>query len=191
MTDFARPTIYSGITFRSRLEATWAAFFDIVEWAWEYEPDGFDGYIPDFILHGSKNDVFVEVKPSSLYHSTRAQIVSKARRAIGYKPDLLILCDSFEKGEDPDTIVLWYMPPADDDDPYSKGDEQALLCTGCADFGHGVGYDFRHTWGSWIFRLSGVYEGNAHFFDVEASDFYKLWSRARNKFQWMPKHDAA
>jgi hypothetical protein len=31
-------TEYAGARFRSRLEARWAAFFDLCGWRWEYEP---------------------------------------------------------------------------------------------------------------------------------------------------------
>ena len=31
-------TFYKGYRFRSRLEARWAAFFDLCKWRWEYEP---------------------------------------------------------------------------------------------------------------------------------------------------------
>lgn len=56
----AIPTTYGGVNFRSRLEARWAAFFDLLGWSWEYEPIDLAGYIPDFILGGR---VLVEVKP--------------------------------------------------------------------------------------------------------------------------------
>jgi hypothetical protein len=36
------PTTYRNTTFRSRLEARWAAFFDLVDWSWVYEP--FESY---------------------------------------------------------------------------------------------------------------------------------------------------
>lgn len=57
-------TEYAGVVFRSRLEATWAAFFDLMGWKWDYEPIDLDGWSPDFILRGSDGmEVFVEVKP--------------------------------------------------------------------------------------------------------------------------------
>lgn len=46
----AIPTRYSGVQFRSRLEARWAAFFDIAGWRWQYEPIDLAGWIPDFRL---------------------------------------------------------------------------------------------------------------------------------------------
>lgn len=49
----AIPTQYNGVQFRSRLEARWAAFFDHMRLAWEYEPElpvspDWPSYRPDF-----------------------------------------------------------------------------------------------------------------------------------------------
>lgn len=68
-------TIYKNYRFRSRLEARWAVFFDILGIAWEYEKEGyqtpFGNYVPDFWLpdvymrwHKPKG-MFLEVKPES------------------------------------------------------------------------------------------------------------------------------
>lgn len=46
----AIPTTYKGVNMRSRLEATWAAFFDLLGVEWQYEPVDLQGYIPDFII---------------------------------------------------------------------------------------------------------------------------------------------
>jgi hypothetical protein len=63
-------TAYKGYRFRSRLEARWAVFFDVLGVKWEYELEGFefgDGerYLPDFFLPGfeTRAGLFVEVKP--------------------------------------------------------------------------------------------------------------------------------
>lgn len=58
-------TNYKGITFRSKLEAQWAATFDNLTINWSYEPEGYfiDNdikYLPDFYL--PEQDVFFEVK---------------------------------------------------------------------------------------------------------------------------------
>lgn len=58
----AKPTYYEGVRFRSRLEATWAAFFDLLHWPWEYEPLDLKGWVPDFVLQGVE-PIAVEVKP--------------------------------------------------------------------------------------------------------------------------------
>ena len=59
----AIPTMYRGIQMRSRLEATWAAFFDQLGWHWEYEPIDLDGWVPDFLLRTQSRVYYVEVKP--------------------------------------------------------------------------------------------------------------------------------
>jgi hypothetical protein len=66
----AIPTKYNGVQFRSRLEARWAAQFDLLGWRWEYEPIDLDGYIPDFLVYdkvdGLRNGAvsLYEVKPA-------------------------------------------------------------------------------------------------------------------------------
>jgi hypothetical protein len=61
----AHKTIYGGHVFRSRLEATWAAFFDLAGLSWSYEPVDLEGWVPDFALW-LKRPVYVEVKPAPL-----------------------------------------------------------------------------------------------------------------------------
>lgn len=54
-------TFYAGTWYRSRLEARWACFFDIVGISRDYEPlDTDDAYIPDFVLGGR---ILAEVRP--------------------------------------------------------------------------------------------------------------------------------
>ena len=74
----AIPTKYAGVQFRSRLEARWAAVFDLLGWKWEYEPIDLDGYIPDFILQ-FEQPLLVEVKPALAeadYHEAQHKIVA-------------------------------------------------------------------------------------------------------------------
>lgn len=61
-------TKYKGYRFRSRLEARWAVFFDVIGIPWEYELEGFDlgdegWYLPDFWLPEQK--YWFECKPES------------------------------------------------------------------------------------------------------------------------------
>lgn len=72
-------TRYAGHLFRSRLEARWAAFFDLVEWPWTYEPFDAGGYIPDFVLH-LHSPCVVEVKP---YHSLK-ELAAESTRVMPY-----------------------------------------------------------------------------------------------------------
>jgi hypothetical protein len=61
------PTVYQGYEFRSRLEARWAAFFDQLGWAWEFEPFDLDGWIPDFQLADFAEPMLVEIKPAATW----------------------------------------------------------------------------------------------------------------------------
>lgn len=68
LSKYSIPTEYKGITFRSRLEAQWADWFDDHDIKWEYEPEGYKlpwknstiKYLPDFFL--PEMNSFFEVK---------------------------------------------------------------------------------------------------------------------------------
>lgn len=69
----AIPTNYNGVEFRSRLEARWALFFDIVGYdGWLYENEGYQlpsgWYLPDFFFpqrsYDKDGDFFLEIKPT-------------------------------------------------------------------------------------------------------------------------------
>lgn len=65
----ARQTRYNGVTFRSKLEAQWAVFWDELGVKWEYEPETFkfrDGkqYTPDFWIVDLA--LWVEIKPNEI-----------------------------------------------------------------------------------------------------------------------------
>jgi len=62
-------TNYNGYRFRSRLEARWAIYFDIIKAKWEYEIEGFNldkygYYLPDFYF--PEENLWAEVKPTQL-----------------------------------------------------------------------------------------------------------------------------
>lgn len=46
----SHPTKYGGILFRSRLEARYAALWDLLGLHWEYENLELDSYVPDFLV---------------------------------------------------------------------------------------------------------------------------------------------
>ena len=60
-----KPTEYQGVQFRSRLEARWALFFDLVGIRWKYEIETFQlgkiNYLPDFYLPAINS--WIEIKP--------------------------------------------------------------------------------------------------------------------------------
>ena len=181
--SFGKPTIYKGITFRSRLEARWAAMFDILGWAWEYEPESDGFYIPDFLLHGSAGrQIYVEVKPLATFLGDREAIAAKAFDAIGYGEQLLILTDQFPDAIGFDVALLGFLHSNDDRDHV---EDNAILF-------QPSGYDFAGEFGSWAGRLTGAYDGNALFEGslVSKADLLKLWSQAGNAIQWKPGQPA-
>jgi hypothetical protein len=82
----AIPTVYRGRTYRSRLEAKWAAFFDRIGWRHEYEPFDLGAWSPDFLLPDL--DTLVEVKPWVEFDRDTA---FRAAQAAEYKQVLLTM----------------------------------------------------------------------------------------------------
>lgn len=100
----AHPTRYKEIEFRSRLEATWAAFFDITGWRWKYEPIDLEGWTPDFEIEHPRlypKKIFVEVKPTW----------EQARGAI----------EKIERTRVPKALLLANGPSHPDDDRWLTG----------------------------------------------------------------------
>lgn len=94
----AIPTIYNGVHYRSRLEARWAAFFDLLGWQYQYEPFDLGEWSPDFLLtgHGARGchcsrNVLVEVKPITGFDSEVALKMWHAAREKGRDESLLLL----------------------------------------------------------------------------------------------------
>ena len=75
ITTIPKPTWYNNYYFRSKLEAKWAVFFDLMKIRWEYEPEAFicadgsqytpDFYLPHVFLRDEKRGLYLEIKPSS------------------------------------------------------------------------------------------------------------------------------
>jgi hypothetical protein len=80
-------TRYAGCRFRSRLEARWAVFFDVLKVKWEYEPEGFaldksGWYLPDFRLPELSR--YVEIKGGKLTQKDARKCIEFGRNlAIG------------------------------------------------------------------------------------------------------------
>lgn len=96
----AIPTKHNGYSFRSRLEARWAVFFDALEIRYEYEPEGFDmsgikgatkalkgdtWYLPDFYL--PDYGYYVEIKPDS-------ETISAKAITLGFEKNILCIFGS-------------------------------------------------------------------------------------------------
>lgn len=87
-------TVYKGITFRSRLEATWAAMFDLLGWRWEYECDPINGWLPDFLISAKypADHIPVEVKPIfDLDYHVGMKIAGATRKGLPDQAEPLIV----------------------------------------------------------------------------------------------------
>lgn len=99
----AIPTRYKGFSFRSRLEARWAAFLDALEIKWDYEPEGFQlpktgRYLPDFLIEREKEDFdfWLEIKGKA---PTQRDIARGLELSVLDRP-VFIFSGSFSRAED-------------------------------------------------------------------------------------------
>lgn len=70
-------TKYNGFRFRSRLEARWAIFFDMIGLKYEYEVEGFEmngiRYLPDFYIPSLDRWFEIKAKPLSEYEMKKCE----------------------------------------------------------------------------------------------------------------------
>jgi len=169
----SRPTVYAGCTFRSRLEANWAAFFDLMGWKWSYEPMDFNGWVPDFVLIGKKQRIFVEVKPYfSQEEFVSNEVIEKVTRAMNVDDQneiLLLGVDvDLEKSYFEDAVVLGWLI----DFTMDTG-RAILLTTG----------GFCHDSNSYHDRISGFYDGG-HVSEMPKDEAIEKFNEAKSIVQW-------
>jgi hypothetical protein len=151
-------TEFCGIRFRSRLEANWAAFFQLLGLKADYEPTDLNFYIPDFDLRFKKRPLLVEIKPSE-EHFEQAQ--SKIECS-GWDGDMAILVSgltgelgmSYENGAWDTCVLAW--------------------CTACNS------PTITQESGDWSCRNCGAGR-RAIWFGFRATD---KWNEAKNLVQW-------
>ena len=89
-------TLYNGVSYRSRLEARWAAMLDWLQVVFVYEPFDLDGWFPDFLLPTSTKSqsgsggILAEVKPFTYAHQ---ETFGRMLKATGKSSTLLMLKD--------------------------------------------------------------------------------------------------
>jgi hypothetical protein len=175
MTYAAIPTIYKSIRFRSRLEAKWAAFFDLLKWRYEYEPYDLDGWIPDFIIMGEK-EILVEVKPFTEKESFDIGKLFKAARGTEKETKEIILLGTsvFPANYWHNAACIGWLNDAILADNFDE-----------AIFNHWNGiYGFIHSSGGWQDRITGLYDGNG-FLDIpQFSEIQEIWNEAGSIVQW-------
>jgi hypothetical protein len=177
------PTEHRYTRFRSRLEARWAAFFDLIGWRWEYEPFDLDGYIPDFAILGSR-PLLIEVKPvltlAELHrHAPKAERVDRDLLIVGATPELpgsewsdgrsfAGLMNQWTKGEPEDPRSAWFA-------------EAHWFCCGKTDCRQIGVY---HVEGWFIGYPCGHYDGDHYLEPISPTRLERAWAEARNLTQW-------
>lgn len=102
-------TIYNGYRFRSRLEARWAVYFDLIGIKYNYEPNGFvlsNGkcYLPDFYL--PTVEAYVEIKPNGISDKDLNEAADKLTDIAYFENKYALLC----VGDPVDNnITIWGM----------------------------------------------------------------------------------
>lgn len=199
MNNAGIPTEYRGTTFRSRLEARWARFFDLIGWVWEYEPFDADGYIPDFVIMG-KRPLLIEIKP----YATLKELISEACRirpllypawkhqvaVFGIFPFLNI--GEYEPSPGVSAYSAGYRLVDNDNDGCCSdslgwADIQPLqwiTCRGLPYNPHNIKCDqvaVHHSYQAWTAVPCGHYDGDGHLGPVNLRD---LWPVVRDGTQW-------
>lgn len=172
----AIPTDYRGTHFRSRLEAKWAAFFDLVGWPWQYEPIDLNGYIPDFVLPLYK-PIVVEVKPE-LYLQQLFQHRKRIEDSGWDKEAMIVGADTFQNEfEDAAIGILWERHHERD----VSGNWACSIfhkCTKCNS------WSFHHEEWTWSCRVQGCYEGDHYLDKPEPETLRRLFAEASRIVQY-------
>jgi hypothetical protein len=175
----AIPTTYNGINFRSRLEAKYAAFFDLLGWKYEYEPVDFRGWIPDFVITNSK-PIYVEIKPVFDFPEDIAKEVNSS----GCADEVIIFGTTPIRGFDLDydrQHIGWLR-----EGMYNSRQWGDALLGVWQEYTYG----FCHKDGFWRDRVTGCYESGSMGIFTDALPkwhFETLWKIASNRVQWKRK----
>jgi hypothetical protein len=189
----AIPTVYGGLQFRSRLEARWAAFFDLIGWSWSYEPIDLDGYIPDFIVTPNVEPVrygqtvrpvqplLVEVKPvltldGFAEYEGRIQATAWPHEALVVGAQLLpaTCCNSYGH-----LLAGWLAERWPGSHEWSWGPAVLYSCGPPAHVG------LLHGEQSYHCRICGWHCGK-DYGDAGAVTLRHQWREAQNRTQWQP-----
>jgi hypothetical protein len=170
-------TRYAGVTFRSRLEAKWAAVFDMLHWKWTYEPDDFDGWIPDFAIHG-KTLVYVEVKPVYSFPKDVADKIDES----GCPDEVMIVGSRGPKHDGWNSTIGWLREVYEEQTSW----DDAMLGRWGRPPVNQIG--FCHASGRFVDRITGLYDGGSYGSGDATGDMVDfLWREAGNRTRWNPR----
>jgi hypothetical protein len=191
----AIPTTYRSERFRSRIEARWAAFFDLLKWPWEYEPLDLRGYIPDFILTFEHGPLLVEVK-SELDIQALSPHAPKIWRS-GWQGEFLLVGarlwredgDGYSCGYPIPGMMGWCGPDGTWPSPRGGGwlepwEQEPAVLFDCGDCDRPSVRQMCA--GCYRCRRCGSRDGyNKH--PKAKTPFAEFWAEAGNKVRWTPR----
>jgi hypothetical protein len=187
---------YNGVTYRSVLEATWAAFFDAVGWKYDYEPKRYGDWLVDFVIHGHK-DIPVEVKPVTVLPGEVAEKIDECVPAIppGDPASLLDKTELIQsEDEDQEVLILGESPIFDAGylGWIREGGWWDKAAFGFWLDGKGM-LGFCHNLQNYYDRISGGYDGGCHGNHpaVEHVNDYvrRMWRLAENRISEVRKNE--
>jgi hypothetical protein len=176
-------TEYGGRRFRSRLEARWACFFDLLKWPFEYEPIDLAGYVPDYILPFKRGSVLAEVKPAT----DRSELEENGRKVTrgGWRGDFMIVGariftpEGSNRQRTMGLLSLW--DRESNDGWYAADDAIIIRCKACRLI------SLCHSSAGWFCLLCGADDHRVHFADLDYREVDSLWAQAGNMVQWQPR----
>jgi hypothetical protein len=178
------PTVYRGVQYRSRLEAKWAAFFDLLGWPYQYEPFDLGGWIPDFMLTSGPKPVLVEVKPIYEFSREAAEKVGKSRTTLEI---LFVGCILFDSEDPADSLGLGWLGVPYGDEPRPDSEwvwREAVFGDWSYPPANPPVIGFTDWEGGWMNRV-GRGAGKYYWRNNEIIPYINgLWNRAGNLVQW-------
>lgn len=193
-----RQTTYNGVKFRSRLEATWAAFFDLINFNWEYEPIDLNGWSPDFLISDKRsplNYIYVEVKPFVFSEGKTSKDIDDiySKISLSVKDGIVLLLGQFPfNGSNyRDEFLIGKMLTFGDRYNWYKIDDAVLSYQ--TKYNKKTNeyesinnkYDIRCRDGNYRYILTNEQSGDYHIKDVSVSDGKMLFSKAKNITRWV------
>ena len=183
---FGIETKFEAITFRSRLEARWAHFFESLGWNWTYEPFDTDFYIPDFMI-GGPAPLLVEIKPEALptveLEAALTKSVEKATEkgwqhevcALGADPMMFPEAQVFDGREFPAAGLL-----AERHESGTPAIDRCvwIRCGSCGD------HALIHQTMSWRSRPCGHYDGDRYVEEPDVEELVRLWRLTADPTRW-------
>lgn len=184
-------TVYKGITFRSRLEATWAAMFDLLGWRWEYECDPINGWLPDFIVEAKYPGSYipVEVKPIfELDYETADKVSKSSRKSLHDEPEPLIL--GLGPQDDYDTAILrlgWLNQWSETDGGCGVSWEPAGIIMDGGQYSLSTTLDDQYPRKCYISRMTGKRIVDQDVVWCRSSVIMELWGTAKKTVRYRPR----